>query len=126
MVSVATARLSELEIVSADELRALSIGGRGEPLPEPTTLVHLWDRQVRTTPDAICVVGDGRSLTFAETDARASALVRELRARGVRPESLVGVCLERSVELVVALLGVLKAGGAYVPLDPGYPADRLR
>ncbi|AGP59501.1 non-ribosomal peptide synthetase [Streptomyces rapamycinicus] len=126
MVSGATARLSELEIVSADELRALSIGDRAEPLPEPTTLVRLWDRQVRTTPDALCVVGDGRSLTFAETDARASALARELRAGGVRPESLVGVCLERSVELVVALLGVLKAGGAYVPLDPGYPPERLR
>ncbi|ASQ93374.1 non-ribosomal peptide synthetase [Streptomyces sp. 11-1-2] len=126
MVSDATARLSELEIVSADELRALSVGNRAEPLPEPTTLVRLWDRQVRTTPDAICVVGDGRSLTFAETDARASALARELRAGGVRPESLVGVCLERSVELVVALLGVEKAGGAYVPLDPGYPPERLR
>ncbi|MFG2892335.1 amino acid adenylation domain-containing protein [Streptomyces sp. NPDC048248] len=126
MVSDATARLSELELVSADELRTLSLGNRAEPLPEPTTLVRLWDRQVRTAPDAICVVGDGRSLTFAETDARASALARELRAGGVRPESLVGVCLERSVELVVALLGVLKAGGAYVPLDPGYPTDRLQ
>ncbi|MEV7471814.1 amino acid adenylation domain-containing protein [Streptomyces kronopolitis] len=126
MVSGATARLSELELVPAEELRALSLGGPAEPLPEPTTLVRLWDRQVRTTPDATCVVGDGRSLTFAETDARASALARELRAGGVRPESLVGVCLERSVELVVALLGVLKAGGAYVPLDPGYPSDRLR
>ncbi|WP_428953918.1 amino acid adenylation domain-containing protein [Streptomyces sp. cg35] len=126
MVSGATARLSELEIVSAGELRALSLGDHAEPLPEPTTLVRLWDRQVRSTPDAVCVVGDGRSLTFAETDARASALAGELRARGVRPESLVGVCLERSVELVVALLGVLKAGGAYVPLDPGHPADRLQ
>ncbi|NUQ96487.1 MAG: amino acid adenylation domain-containing protein [Streptomyces sp.] len=126
MVSDATARTSELEIVSPDELRALSLGDRAEPPAEPTTLVRLWDRQVRSTPDAVCVVGEGRSLTFAETDARASALARELRIRGVRPESLVGVCLERSVELVVALLGVLKAGGAYVPLDPGHPADRLR
>ena len=125
MVSGVTAPLSELEIVSADELLALS-GDRAEPLPEPTTLVRLWDRQVRATPDAICVAGEGRSLTFAETDAHAGALARELRARGVRPESLVGVCLERSPELVVGLLGVLKAGGAYVPLDPGYPADRLR
>jgi amino acid adenylation domain-containing protein len=122
MVSSVTARLSDLEIVSADELRARS----GDDRIEPTTLVRLWERQVRATPDARCVVGVGRSLTFAETDARASALARELRASGVRAESLVGVCLERSVELVVALLGVLKAGGAYVPLDPGYPADRLR
>ncbi|GAA3719868.1 amino acid adenylation domain-containing protein [Streptomyces tremellae] len=126
MVYGATSRLSELEIVSADELRALSSGEGAGPLPEPTTLVRLWDRQVRATPDAVCVVGDDRSLTFAETDARASALAGELRARGVRPETLVGVCLERSVSLVVALLGVLKAGGAYVPLDPNYPQDRLR
>ncbi|MGI5397361.1 amino acid adenylation domain-containing protein [Streptomyces sp. CA-251251] len=126
MVSGVTDRLSELEIVSPDELRALSRGEGAGPLPEPTTLVRLWDRQVRATPDAVCVVGDDRSLTFAETDARASALAGELRARGVRPETLVGVCLERSVSLVVALLGVLKAGGAYVPLDPHYPQDRLR
>lgn len=126
MVSDPTAPLSELEIISAEELRTLSTGDRAEPLSGPTTLVSLWDRQVRTTPDAICVVGEGRSLTFAETDARAAALARTLRAGGVRPESLVGVCLERSVEMVVALLGVLKAGGAYVPLDPGHPADRLR
>ncbi|MFJ9036722.1 amino acid adenylation domain-containing protein [Streptomyces sp. NPDC102406] len=126
MVSGVTDRLSELEIVSAAELRALSGGDRPGPLSEPATLVRLWDRQVRATPDATCVVGDDTSLTFAETDARASALARELRDRGVRPESLVGVCLERSVSLVVALLGVLKAGGAYVPLDPNHPADRLR
>ncbi|MFH8609643.1 amino acid adenylation domain-containing protein [Streptomyces sp. NPDC018029] len=127
MVSGATARLSEVEIVPTDELRdALTLGDRAGRLPEPTTLVRRWDSQVRATPDARCVVGDGRSLTFAETDERASALARELRAGGVRPESLVGVCLERSVELVVALLGVLKAGGAYVPLDPGHPTERLR
>ncbi|MFF4053780.1 amino acid adenylation domain-containing protein [Streptomyces chartreusis] len=126
MVSGVTTRLSELQLLSTEELRALSTGDRSGPLPEPTTLVSLWERQVRATPDANCIVGDGVSLTFAETDARASALARQLRARGVRPESLVGVCLERSVSLVVALLGVLKAGGAYVPLDPSYPADRLR
>jgi len=126
MVSRVTDRLREVEIVSPDELRALSTGEGAGPLPGPTTLVRLWERQVRATPDAVCVVGEDRSLTFAETDARASALARELYARGVRPETLVGVCLERSVSLVVALLGVLKAGGAYVPLDPGYPPDRLR
>ncbi|MBB4684407.1 non-ribosomal peptide synthetase [Amycolatopsis jiangsuensis] len=126
MVSDVAAPLSELEIVTADELRALTTGNRAEPVPGPSTLVRLWDHQVRSTPDAICVVGDGRSLTFAEADARSSALARKLRAEGVRPESLVAVCLERSVELVVALLGVLRAGGAYVPLDPSYPTDRLR
>ncbi|MDT8912008.1 non-ribosomal peptide synthetase [Amycolatopsis sp. PS_44_ISF1] len=124
MVSGPATPLSELELVTADELRAAT--GRAEPLPGPSTLVRLWDRQVRATPHALCVVGAGRSLTFAETDRRSSALARKLRAEGVRPESLVAVGLERSVELVIALLGVLKAGGAYVPLDPGYPAERLR
>ncbi|BCJ55996.1 hypothetical protein Asp14428_74710 [Actinoplanes sp. NBRC 14428] len=126
MVADATARLSDLELVSPADLDVLSTGDGEEPLSPPTTLVRLWDRQVRATPDATCVVGAGASLTFAEADARASALARELRAAGVRPESLVGVCLQRSPSLVIALLGVLKAGGAYVPLDPGYPADRLR
>ncbi|GGW53275.1 hypothetical protein GCM10010503_33080 [Streptomyces lucensis JCM 4490] len=126
MVADADARLSELQVLSAAELRALSAGDLAEPLPEPSTLVRLWERQVRETPDQVCVVGDGATLTYAETDRRAAALARTLRAAGVGPEQLVGVCLERSVELVVALLGVLKAGGAYVPLDPGYPADRLR
>ncbi|WP_175411366.1 non-ribosomal peptide synthetase [Streptomyces sp. TRM64462] len=127
MVSRSGARLSELEILTPDEMRGLSGGDLAEPLPEPSTLVRMWERQVRETPDQVCVVADdGRSLTFAETDRRAAALARALRAQGVGPERLVGVCLERSVELVVALLGVLKAGGAYVPLDPGYPADRLQ
>jgi amino acid adenylation domain-containing protein len=71
------------------------------------------------------VAGDER-VTFAELDRRATLLEASLRARGVGPETLVGVCLRPSVTLVAALLGVLKAGGAYVPLDPGYPADRLR
>ncbi|MCA1615210.1 MAG: AMP-binding protein, partial [Acidobacteria bacterium] len=69
---------------------------------------------------------EGESLTYAELDARADALARYLRRSGVGVESRVGVLLERSTELVVALLGVLKAGGAYVPLDPEYPEERLR
>ncbi|QCD57260.1 non-ribosomal peptide synthetase [Streptomyces hawaiiensis] len=126
MVGDSTARLSELEILSGQELRALARGDLAEPLPEPSTLVRMWDAQVRRTPDGVCLVGDAESLTFVEVDRRAEALAGALRARGVGPERLVGVCLERSVEMVVALLGVLKAGGAYVPLDPGYPADRIR
>ncbi|MGQ4389700.1 amino acid adenylation domain-containing protein [Streptomyces sp. SAS_270] len=119
-------RLSELEILAPEELRELSGGESADPLPEPSTLVRMWERRVRTSPEAVCVVADGRSLTFAEVDRRAAGLAGVLRARGVGPERLVGVCLDRSAELVIALLGVLKAGGAYVPLDPGYPADRLQ
>ncbi|MEU2539298.1 amino acid adenylation domain-containing protein [Streptomyces iakyrus] len=126
MAGNSAARLSELEILSGQELRALARGDLAEPLPEPSTLVRMWDAQVRRTPDGVCLVGDAESLAFAEVDRRAEALAGALRARGVGPERLVGVCLERSVEMVVALLGVLKAGGAYVPLDPAYPADRIR
>lgn len=126
MVERPGARLSELEMLAPHELSALTGGDNADPLPEPSTLVRMWDSQVRETPDAVCVVADAVSLSFVEVDRRASALARVLRSKGVGPEALVGVCLDRSAELVVALLGVLKAGGAYVPLDPGYPADRLR
>jgi amino acid adenylation domain-containing protein/FkbM family methyltransferase len=85
-------------------------------------LVSVW---VERSPEAIAVMYEGERLSYMELDARAERLSRRLRARGVGPEVLVGVCAERSLELVVGLLGVLKAGGAYVPLDPGYPRERL-
>ncbi|WPB87917.1 non-ribosomal peptide synthetase [Streptomyces malaysiensis] len=92
----------------------------------PSTLVALWERQAVATPDALAVVAGADRATYAEVDRRAAALAAELRTRGVGAESLVGVCLGRSVEMVVALLGILKSGAAYLPLDPGYPAERLR
>ncbi|HEU0076346.1 MAG TPA: amino acid adenylation domain-containing protein, partial [Longimicrobiaceae bacterium] len=88
-------------------------------------LHHLVEAQVRRSPDAPAVVFEGGTLTYADLGRRADRLAAALRARGVGPETRVGVCMERSPELVVALLGVLKAGGAYVPLDPDYPAERL-
>src|SRR5205814_1524608 len=77
------------------------------------------------TPDAVAVVFEDRTLSYAALDAHANRLAHRLRDLGVRPDVLVGVCAERSLELVVGLLAVLKAGGAYVPLDPEYPAGRL-
>ena len=89
-------------------------------------LIHeLFERQVRATPHAVAVVCDGRSLTYAQLNERANQLACYLRARGIGPDRLVGICLERSLEMTIGLLGVLKAGGAYVPLDPTYPPDRL-
>ena len=76
-------------------------------------------------PDAIALVYEDCTISYAELNRRANQLARYLRTLGVGPESLVAICAERSVEMVVALLGVVKAGGAYVPLDPTYPTDRL-
>ena len=89
------------------------------------TLPELFAAQVARTPDAIAVVFEDASLTYGELDARANQLAHHLRALGVGPEAVVGLCVERSLEMVVGLLGILKAGGAYLPLDPGYPPERL-
>ncbi|WP_223621899.1 amino acid adenylation domain-containing protein, partial [Lysobacter sp. ESA13C] len=89
-------------------------------------LVHEWfEAQAAKTPDAIALVQDEASLTYAELNAQANRLAHYLRSLGVQPDDRVGLCVERSPGMVVGLLAVLKAGGAYVPLDPGYPADRL-
>ena len=73
----------------------------------------------------IAVVFEGRQLTYRELNARANQLAHHLRALGVGPDVLVGLCVERSLEMIVGILGILKAGGAYVPLDPTYPTERL-
>ena len=86
---------------------------------------QLVEQQAAATPDRIAVTFEGQSLTYRELDLRANRYARRLRARGVGPDVFVGIQLERSLEMVAALLGILKAGGAYVPLDPMYPADRI-
>ncbi len=92
----------------------------------PFACVHeLFERQAALTPGNTAVVCNGRQITYAELNERANQVAHYLRKRGVAPDALVGVCLERSLELVIALFGVWKAGGAYVPLDPTYPPARL-
>src|SRR6185503_13394546 len=89
-------------------------------------LIHRTiEAQVARNPETIAVEHEDRRLTYSELNARANQLANFLRAAGVGPESLVGICLERSLDMIVAVLAVLKAGGAYVPLDPVYPQDRL-
>jgi amino acid adenylation domain-containing protein len=85
-------------------------------------LVEAW---VARTPEAVALVFEGQELTYRELNARANQLAHHLRRLGVRPQTLVGICVDRSLELVVGMLGILKAGGAYVPLDPTYPQERL-
>ncbi len=93
--------------------------------PRERCMHALFEEQVARTPRAVAVVMGEAQLTYGELNARANQLAHHLRTLGVGPEVLVGLCLERSLEMVVGLLGILKAGGAYVPLDPGYPAERL-
>ena len=94
--------------------------------PSEACLHELFEAQVDKSPDAVAVVYEDRTLSYYELNRQANQLAHYLRARGVAPDVRVALCLERSLEMVVALLAVLKAGGAYVPLDPSYPAERLR
>ena len=93
--------------------------------PRQACLHELFEQQVERTPDAIAVQDEHTTLTYNELNRRANHLAHYLQEHGVGPETLVGICLERSVDMVVGLFGILKAGGAYVPLDPAYPAERL-
>ncbi|MBV9787291.1 MAG: AMP-binding protein, partial [Chloroflexi bacterium] len=94
------------------------------PLPAHTCLHDLVGAQAARTPQVIAVEHDGEQLSYAELDRRANQLAHRLQALGIGPDSRVAVCLPRSIQFVVAMLGVLKAGGAYVPLDPDYPEER--
>ncbi|BAY50183.1 amino acid adenylation (plasmid) [Scytonema sp. HK-05] len=93
--------------------------------PQDKCIHELFAQQAELTPDAVAVEYAGQKLTYRELNSRANQLAHYLQSLGVKPEVLVGICLERSLEMLVAMLGILKAGGAYVPLDPAYPQERL-
>ncbi|WP_369147661.1 amino acid adenylation domain-containing protein [Streptomyces sp. R44] len=119
-------RLSAVDVMGADERRLLLEEWNETPVEvASSTLPELFAAQVVRTPDAVALVFEGVELSYAELDARANRLARLLVGRGVGPESVVAVLMERGVELVVALLAVVKAGGAYLPVDPAYPDDRI-
>jgi len=94
--------------------------------PKDKCIHQLFEAQVEQTPNATAVIFGDQHLTYAQLNARANQLAHYLQTLGIRPEVLVGLCVERSLEMVVGMLGILKAGGAYVPLDPEYPTERLR
>ncbi|HVI70856.1 MAG TPA: condensation domain-containing protein, partial [Pyrinomonadaceae bacterium] len=120
-------RVSRLPLVTAAERKQIVVDFNHEIVDYRTDQLvpQLFEEQVRRTPDALAVVHEGQQLTYADLNKRANQLARHLREMGVGPETIVGVCPERSVEMVVAWVAVLKAGGAYLPLDLNYPAPRL-
>ncbi len=93
--------------------------------PSTKCIHHLFEEQVQKTPDAVAVEMEDQQITYQELNERASQLAHHLQTLGVRPEVLVGICVERSIHMVIGLLGILKAGSAYVPLDPRLPQERL-
>ncbi len=119
------ASVRSLPMLTEPELQRLLVEWNETAVPFPERCMHeLFEEQARRTPDAVAVEFRDRQLTYGELDARANQLARHLASLGVGPEVLVGICVERSAEMLVGLLGILKAGGAYVPIDPAYPADR--
>ncbi len=120
-------RLSEVELLDdAERRRVVEEWNRtAAERPAGRCIHELIAEQVERTPDAVAVVSGDEELTFRELDARADRLARRLAGMGAGPEARVGICLERSAGMVVAMLAVLRAGAAYLPLDPAYPADRL-
>ncbi|MDX2093988.1 MAG: amino acid adenylation domain-containing protein, partial [Kofleriaceae bacterium] len=118
--------IRDLDILPAEERAQLAQwNSTVRDYPQDVCLHALFEQQVDRTPNAVAVVFEDSQLTYAELDRRANQLAHHLRARGVGPDVLVALCVERSLDMIVGILGILKAGGAYVPLDPSYPAERL-
>ncbi|HYT87749.1 MAG TPA: amino acid adenylation domain-containing protein [Gemmataceae bacterium] len=120
-------RLAQLPLLTEAERKQTLIewNDTRADYPRDRGVQQLFEDQAAKTPERVAVAFEKRQLTYAELNARANQLAHYLKTLNVGPEVLVGLCLERSVEMVVGLLGILKAGGAYVPLDPGFPSDRL-
>jgi malonyl CoA-acyl carrier protein transacylase len=119
-------RIGELSILTEAERHQLLVKWNNTKTEYPQVCIHkLVEAQIEKTPDAVAVVWENQQLTYGELNCRANQLAHYLQKLGVKPEGLVGICTERSPQMMIAILAVLKAGGAYVPLDPAYPKERL-
>jgi amino acid adenylation domain-containing protein len=120
-------RISQLPLLSEAEKQQLLVtwNDTRKDYPKDKCLHELFETQVEKTPDAIALVFEDQQIPYRELNQHANQLAHHLRKLGVGPETLVGICIERSIEMIVGLLGILKAGGAYLPLDPSYPKERI-
>ncbi len=126
LVDYPQAKVGTIDVLAPEERDRLVTGLNDTAIPAPDiTISGLFERQAAATPDAVAVLCEGESRTYAQLNARANRLARELIRRGAGPESVVGLALPRSADLVAGLLGVLKSGAAYLPIDPRYPSARL-
>jgi amino acid adenylation domain-containing protein len=118
-------RLADLPLLTPEERNVILGDWNSTARAYPETTIHrLIEEAVRRSPEATALMFEGRSMSYRELNYRANQLANYLRQLGVGSDTLVAVCIERSFEMVIALLGILKSGGAYVPVDPGYPAGR--
>ncbi|MFM7791730.1 MAG: AMP-binding protein, partial [Microcystis panniformis] len=122
------ANVKELPLLTPKEREQLLISWNNTKTyyPQEQCIHQLFEAQVKRTPDAIAVVFEEQSLTYSELNCRANQLAHYLQTLGVEPEVLVGISVERSLEMIIGLLAILKAGGAYLPLAPDYPNERLQ
>nr|WP_150149854.1 non-ribosomal peptide synthase/polyketide synthase [Bacillus swezeyi] len=121
-------KISEIDILAEKERRTLlyDFNDTSAAYPKDQTIQQLFEEQAERTPGHMAVVFEEEKLTYRELNASANRLAHVLREKGVRPDDIVGVMMERSAGMIVAMLGILKAGGAYLPIDPDYPEERIR
>ncbi|MEH1828470.1 MAG: amino acid adenylation domain-containing protein [Nostoc sp.] len=120
-------RLSELSLLTASEQEQLLLkfNPTRTDYPQDVSLHQLFEQQVQLTPDSLALISQSEELTYRQLNHRVNQLAHYLQKQGVTKETLVALCLERSVDMVMGILAILKAGGAYIPLDPSYPVERL-
>lgn len=119
-------KLSELQMLSNDEINTLLIGFNQTELPYiAKTMSELFEEQVIKTPNSTAIIFSDQELTYFELNQRANQLARYIRSKGMTRNSIIGLLVNRSLEMVIGILGILKAGAAYLPIDPGYPSERI-
>lgn len=119
-------RLSDLQMLSQDEINTLLLGFNQTKLPyETKTVSNLFEDQVIKSPNSTAIVFNDKSLTYRELNEKANQLAHYIRCKGLTRNSIVGLLVNRSLEMIIGILGILKAGAAYLPIDPGYPIERI-
>ena len=122
-----SAKIADLDFLTGEERQQLLVDFNDTqvPYPKDKCIHHLFAEQVKKTPNEIAVISGDEQLTYQQLYDKSHALALYLQSAGIKQESLVGVCMERSTDMLIALMGILQAGGAYVPLDPSYPEERI-